>query len=326
MSTPEYPLDPTKTPAPDFWRSLEERAARPDFTEWLEKEYPRQASAWADIETGDNRRHFLKLMGASLALAGLTGCTRQPPEFIMPYVRQPEELIPGRPLFFATAMPLGGYATGLLIESHEGRPTKAEGNPEHPASLGACDVFSQASILDLYDPDRSQALSFEGEISSWARFLTAIREVVQQQEAKGGAGLRILTESISSPTLADQMRTILTAMPQAKWHTWEPAAAHYARAGAQQAFGQAVNTYYDLSKADVIVSLDNNFLAAGAASLRYARQFAAKRRVRGSQTSMNRLYVLEPMPTPTGAKADHRMPARMEEIEQFAWELAAAVG
>src|SRR5437868_11539514 len=178
------PLDPTsarerleQARGPEYWRSLEDLAAQPGFDEWLEKEFPRQATAWTDIETGDNRRHFLKLMGASLALAGLTSCTRQPPEFIMPYVRQPEELIPGRPLFYATAMPLGGYATGLLVESHEGRPTKAEGNPEHPASLGACDPHSQAAILSLYDPDRSQALSFEGEIRSWGAFLSSLREV-----------------------------------------------------------------------------------------------------------------------------------------------------
>src|SRR5262249_29554673 len=188
------------------------------------------------------------------------------------------------------------------------------------------DPYSQAAILGLYDPDRSQALSFEGEIRSWGGFLSSMREVLQQQQSKRGAGLRILTESISSPTLADQMRGILAALPDAKLHTWEPVAAHGARAGAVLAFGQQVNTYYDFSKADVIVSLDCNFLAAGPGFLRYARQFAAKRRVRGSETNMNRLYVLEPMPTPTGAKADHRMPARVEEIEQFAWELAAAVG
>jgi molybdopterin-containing oxidoreductase family iron-sulfur binding subunit len=329
MSTSEnqFPiLGQAKTPGPTFWRSLEQLAAKPGFTEWLEKEFPRQATAWNDIESGENRRHFLKLMGASLALAGMTACTRQPNEFIMPYVRQPEELIPGRPLFYATAVELGGYATGLLVESHEGRPTKVEGNPEHPASIGACDPYSQAAILGLYDPDRSQALSFEGEIRSWGGFLSTIREILDQQKAKQGAGLRILTESITSPALADQLQGILKSLPGAKWHTWEPAAPHAARAGAHLAFGQPVNSYYDLGKADVVVSLDCNFLAAGPASLRYARQFAAKRRVRGADTNMNRLYVLEPMPTPTGAKADHRMPARVEEIEQFAWELAAAVG
>src|SRR5436190_196860 len=191
MSTPEHLLDPSSSRqrleqarGPEYWRSLEDLAARPGFDEWLEKEFPRQAAVWTDIETNEKRRDFLKLMGASLALAGLTGCARQPTEFIMPYVRQPEELIPGRPLFYATAMPLAGVATGLLVESHEGRPTKVEGNPEHPASLGACDPYSQAAILGLYDPDRSQALSFESEIRSWAMFLTSMREILQQQEAK----------------------------------------------------------------------------------------------------------------------------------------------
>src|SRR6476620_6531176 len=180
---------------PEFWRSLEDLAARPEFYEWLEREHPRQATAWQDIETGENRRHFLKLMGASLALAGLTGCTRQPTEFIMPYVRQPEELIPGRPLFYATAMPLGGFATGLLVESHEGRPTKVEGNPDHPASLGATDVFAQAAVLALYDPDRSQAVTFQGETRTWDEAAAALRTACEQPRAKRGLGLRILTEN-----------------------------------------------------------------------------------------------------------------------------------
>src|SRR5579872_2009385 len=163
---------------PEYWRSLEHLAGTPEFYEWLEREFPSQATAWADIESGENRRHFLKLMGASLALAGLTGCTRQPTEHIVPYVRQPEELIPGRPLFFATAYTLGGVANGVLAESHEGRPTKIEGNPEHPATLGACDPCSQASVLGLYDPDRSQALTYGGEIRSWGGFFGAFREIL----------------------------------------------------------------------------------------------------------------------------------------------------
>ena len=150
----------------DYWRSLDDLAATPEFQDLLEREFPRQAIGWSEDEDADEgRRNFLKLMGASLALAGMTACTRQPTEHIMPYVRQPEELIPGRPLFFATAMTVNGVATGVLAESHMGRPTKMEGNPEHPAALGACDPYSQASVLQLYDPDRSQALSFNGEIA-----------------------------------------------------------------------------------------------------------------------------------------------------------------
>jgi molybdopterin-containing oxidoreductase family iron-sulfur binding subunit len=306
----------------EYWRSLEDLAQTDAFQDLMHREFPRYASEWED---GDSRRKFIKLMGASLALAGLAACTRQPSEQITPYVRQPEELVPGRPLFFATAMPLGASSTGLLVESHEGRPTKAEGNPDHP-SLGACDVYAQASVLGLYDPDRSQALTLEGEIRSWGAFLGAIQQAISKQKAKRGAGLRILTETVTSPTLANQIREMLAAFPAAKWHQWEPAGAHSSVAGARLAFGQPVNTVYDLRGADVIVSLDADFLSSGPGSLRYARQFSARRRVRGVETEMNRLYVVEPMPTPTGTKADHRLPLRAADVEQFAWSLAEALG
>ena len=274
----------------------------------------------------EGRRNFLKLMGASLALAGMTACTRQPTEHIMPYVRQPEDLIPGRPLFFATAVTLNGVANGVLVESHEGRPTKMEGNPEHPATLGACDPYSQAAVLQLYDPDRSQALSFNGEISSWGEFTGALRDALAQQKAKNGAGIRILTETVTSPSMAEQWRTIQKLYPAAKWHQWDPAGPHSARAAAMQAFGQPVNTYYDFTNANVVVSLDADFLASGAASLRYARQFAKRRRVDDANGTMNRLYVVEPMPTPTGTKADHRLALRASDIEEFAWALAISLG
>src|SRR5438270_1515930 len=161
----------------DYWRSLEDLSSTPEFKELVEREFPRQAVGWSEDENPvEGRRNFLKLMGASLALGGLAACTKQPTEHIMPYVRQPEDLIPGRPLFFATATTLNGVATGVLAESHEGRPTKIEGNPEHPASLGACDAFSQASVLQLYDPDRARAVTFQGEIRSWGAFLGALRD------------------------------------------------------------------------------------------------------------------------------------------------------
>jgi MoCo/4Fe-4S cofactor protein with predicted Tat translocation signal len=311
----------------DYWRSLDDLAGTPEFEDLLQREFPRQAIGWSEDENpGEGRRNFLKLMAASLALGGLAACTRQPNEHIMPYVRQPEEIVPGKPLFYATAFPLSGVATGVLAESHEGRPTKIEGNPEHPASLGACDVFSQAAVLQLYDPDRSQTLNFQGEIRSWTNFLATFREALAQQKARGGAGIRILTETVTSPTLADQIRAFQKLYPGTRWHQWEPAGAHEERAGAIQAFGQPVNTWYDLSKAAVVVSLDSDFLASGPASLRYARQFAARRRVRGNQTEMNRLYVAEPFPTPTGSKADHRLPLRAADISEFAWALATSLG
>ena len=308
-------------------RKKPDPSSTPEFQDLLEREFPPEAIGWSEDEDPvEGRRNFLKLMGASLALAGMTACTRQPTEHIMPYVRQPEDLIPGKPLYYATAMTLGGVANGVLAESHEGRPTKIEGNPEHPATLGACDVFSQASVLGLYDPDRAQALTLEGEISSWGTLTNALRDALSAQKSKNGAGIRILTETVTSPTLASQLRAIQKAYPESKWHQWEPAGPHSARAGASLAFGQPTNAYYNLANANTIVSLDSDFLASGVASLRYARQFSARRRVRGNQTAMNRLYVVEPMPTPTGAKADHRLPLRAADIEVFAGALATVLG
>ena len=167
-----------------------------EFQEFLQAEFPRQAAGLLDAV---DRRQFLKLMGASLALAGLSACTRQPTEYIVPYVRAPEEIVPGRPLFFATAMTLGGLAQGVLVESHMGRPTKIEGNPEHPASLGATDAFAQASVLALYDPDRAQVTTQVGEIRPWDAFAAAIRPPMEAQREARGAGLRVLTETVTSP-------------------------------------------------------------------------------------------------------------------------------
>ncbi|HMB80918.1 MAG TPA: TAT-variant-translocated molybdopterin oxidoreductase, partial [Vicinamibacterales bacterium] len=219
----------------EFWRTLEERADDPAFQEHLYNEFPSQIEAITDPVA---RRTFLKLMGASLALAGVTACTKQPAEKIVPYVRQPEELIPGKPLFYATAMSLGGVATGLLVESHEGRPTKIEGNTLHPGSLGASDVFAQAAILGLYDPDRSQTLTSLGEIRPLWSFLGAMNAALTAQKPLKGAGLRILTESVSSPTLAAQIRDLLARFPSAKWHQWDPASRDNARAGAKLAFNE----------------------------------------------------------------------------------------
>jgi molybdopterin-containing oxidoreductase family iron-sulfur binding subunit len=311
----------------EFWRNLEDLAATPEFEDLLQREFPRQAIGWSEDENSvDGRRNFLKMMGASLALAGLTACTRQPTEHIMPYVRQPEDLIPGKPLFYATATTLGGVANGVLVESHEGRPTKVEGNPEHPATLGALDAFGQASVLQLYDPDRSRTVHEGDEIRSWADFLGMLRGLLAQQRASGGAGIRILTETVTSPSMADQFGALKRLFPASKWHQWEPAGPHSARTGAMLAFGQPLHTYYNVANANAIVALDSDFLASGEASLRYARQFAARRRVEGGHKTMNRLYAVEPMPTPTGSKADHRLPMRAGEVEEFAWLLAAGLG
>ncbi|HJQ67893.1 MAG TPA: TAT-variant-translocated molybdopterin oxidoreductase [Blastocatellia bacterium] len=306
-----------------YWRSLEELANTSAFQELLHREFPSQASEWNDPV---GRRKFLKLMGASLALAGLTACTRQPTETIAPYVRQPEQMVPGQPLFYATAMELGGSATGLLVESHEGRPTKVEGNPGHPASLGATDVFAQASILSLYDPDRSQTLTRIGEITAWSAFLGAIRPVVAAQTGLQGAGLRILTETVTSPTLADQLRRLLTAFPRAKWHQYDAAGRASASEGARMAFGQYVNAIYQFDKAEVVLSLDADFLSCGPGHLRHSRDFVSRRRLEEGKTEMNRLYVVESQMTNTGAKADNRLPLRPSEVEAFARAVASLLG
>ena len=311
----------------EYWRCLEELAGTEDFNELLRREFPRHASAWLDSL---DRRNFLKVMGASLALAGLSGCLSSSPappdEKIVPYVKQPEEIIPGRPLFFATAMPLAGYGAGILAESHMGRPTKVEGNPGHPASLGSSDAFMQASILGLYDPDRSQVLSNAGRISTWNGFFSAVNAELETQRLNQGAGLRILTETVTSPTLGYQLNDLLRRFPKAKWHRYEPAGRESVEEGARLAFGEAVETIYRFDKAEVIFSIDSDFLFFGPGCVRYARDFAGKRRVLGPNAQMNRLYAVESTPTVTGSMADHRLPLSPGEIEGFANIVAKGLG
>ena len=310
-ATVEQQLAETK--GPEYWRSLEELAGSPEFREMMHREFPKGASEWLDAVS---RRGFLQLMGASLAMAGMTGCTKMPVEEIVPYVRQPEQLIPGRPQFYATAFTLSGYANPLLVESHLGRPTKIEGNSLHPASLGGTDVFAQASILGMYDPDRAQSVTHLGDVDSWGSFSNAIRGPLTIQKALSGAGVRILTPTISSPTLKDQMQAFLAVYPQAKWHVYEPVNRDNVLEGAKLAFGQPVETRYDFSKADVIVSLDADFLYAGfPGNTRYIRDFASRRNP--DNGNMNRLYVIESTPSTTGLKADHRMSVRATDIERF---------
>jgi molybdopterin-containing oxidoreductase family iron-sulfur binding subunit len=307
----------------EYWRSLEAVAETPEFKEYLHREFPQNASEWLDPV---GRRGFLKLMGASLALAGVTACTRQPDETIVPYVRQPEELVPGKPLFFATAMPFAGTGIGLLVESHEGRPTKIEGNPDHPSSLGATDLFAQASILGLYDPDRSQTITHLGEIRSFDSFAAGMRTLLEAQQASRGAGVRILTETVASPTLGAQMQDFLNRFPQAKWVQWEPFGRHNAREGSRLAFGEYADPQYAFENADVILSLDADFLCTGNGGLKNARAFASRRRIEGDRAELSRFYAVESTPTNSGTKADHRLPLRASEIEPFARVIAAAVG
>jgi len=322
------------TKGPEYWRSLEELAGSSEFQEMLHREFPKGASEWLDAVS---RRGFLKLMGASLAMAGMTACTKQPMEPIVPYVRQPEEVIPGRPLFFASAFTLSGYATPIMVESHLYRPTKIEGNEQHPASLGGTDVFTQASLLEMYDPDRSQTITYLGDVRTWGGFLDAIRGPLNAQKAVQGAGIRVLTRTVSSPALADQLRSVLKLYPQAKWHVYEPVNRDNVLEGAKMAFGQPVETQYKLENADVIVSLDADFLYAGfPGSTRYIRDFAKRRNPEAEiarqfhdefrpESAMSRLYVVESTPSSTGMKADHRLSLRASEIDGFARELLLAL-
>jgi MoCo/4Fe-4S cofactor protein with predicted Tat translocation signal len=308
---------------PDFWRSLEEYAGTPEFAERLGREFPQYASEW---DEGVSRRRFLELSGASLALAGLTACVKQPREGLVPYVRQPEEVVPGRPLFFATAFTLGGYATGVLVESHTGRPTKVEGNPQHPASLGATDLFAQASVLSLYDPDRSQTITKLGQIRTWPAFAEELQARVRTHRAIGGEGFRLMTQTVTSPALAAKIRELLAILPKARWHQWEPAGRDLVRAGARLAFGQAVETRYDFGRADVIVSLDADPFAFGPGSLVYARAFARRRREAATGAGAPpRYYAIETTPTSSGALADHRISLKPSELHSAAAALSTAV-
>ncbi len=274
---------------------------------------------------GIDRRDLLKIMAATAATAGLSACTILPTEHIVPYVRQPEDIIPGKPLFYATSMTQQGVATGLLVESHMGRPTKIEGNPEHPGSLGGTDIFLQASVLGVYDPARSQTVLYNGEISGWEQFVAAMRDQ-RAVFARSGAGLYLLTETIASPSFTAQIQKFLKQFPGAKWHQYEPCHRDSAFEGARLAFGKPVNTVYRFDQANVIVSLDSDFLISGTGHVRHTRDFSSRRSIQGTSQNLNRLYTVECMPTSTGAMSDHRFRMRVSEVEAFARQLAIAIG
>ena len=305
---------------PTYWRSLDELSNAEGFQEMLHREFPRQASEWTD---DFSRRNFLKVMGASLALAGLSACTKQPIEHIVPYVRQPEEIVPGKPLYYATAMAFAGRAIPVLVKSNEGRPIKVDGNPDHPAGQEGTDIFAQASILDMYDPDRSQNVLLNNDPSTWGAFLSAVHGPMIAQKGVQGDGLRFLTGTITSPTLASQLNAILKLYPKAKWHKYEPLSNDNQAA----AFGQPVSVQHRLEDADIILSLDSDFLtpAENPNFLRDSLAFSKRRKAENGE-KMNRLYVVESGSTTTGGKADHRVPVRGADIENFARAIAAKIG
>ena len=277
-------------------------------------EFAEGANEWPDELS---RREFLRLASASLALAGLGACTKQPIEKIVPYVKQPEGMVPGKPLHFATATTCNGYAQGIIVTSREGRPIKIEGNPDHPASLGSTTIWAQADLLDLYDPDRAQAVMRGENISTWNDFLHNVDLALAAQQPSGGAGIHILTNTITSPTLIAQLQTVLKTFPNAKWHRWNPISPGSVN-------GEVV---YDFTKAKVIVGLDSDFLFTHPAALRYARDFALARRVADpTDATMSRLYIAEPTPTITGSNADHRIAVAARDIRALAEEIAVRIG
>ncbi len=303
-----------------FWKNLDELADTPAFHELMREEFPRQAGTgeWVDAVS---RRGFLKVMGASLALAGLAGCTKQPDEPIFPYVKQPEDLILGKAMYFATAYPFPTGAIPVLIKSDSFRPIKVDGNPEHPMSKGKSDAFTQATLLDLYDPDRSQHVLHRGEVSGWGDFQQAF--LTAAKKTNGGQGIYFLSETITSLSLAAQWKQVQAAYPQAKLVQWEPVNQDSSRAASKAAFGSYTDAQYKLEEADVILSLDADFLGGigHPGFLPLAAGYAERHRYEEGKT-MNRLYVVETMPTVTGFKADHRLGLKPSEIASFATSLA----
>jgi molybdopterin-containing oxidoreductase family iron-sulfur binding subunit len=324
-----------------FWRSLEERNGGDEFFVALQREFPEYANRLAD---GATRRQFLQLMGASLALAGVQGCVEQPQENIIAQVRAPEYIVPGLPLYYATAMTHDGGATGLLVETHMGRPIKSEGNPRHPAvpevvprgpgpddiRFGATDAFSQAIVLSLYDPDRSQTVIRAGQVTTWGDFVEQLSLWLVPIREAGGRGLRILTGNIVSPTLADQITAQLEEFPEARWHQYEAISHDNALQGSRLAFGADLAASYRIDRADVILSLDADFLAEGPEHLRYSREFSNRRRftrdIADEPANMNRLYVVETTRSLTGAAADNRLGVSPRAVVQFAQACARELG
>src|SRR5687767_13133665 len=268
---------------------------------------------------------MLLLLGASASLAGLAGC-RRPVEEIVPYVNAPEDVVPGIPRYFATTMPFGRSAYGVIVEAHEGRPTKIEGNPSHPSTLGASNSRIQASVLGLYDPDRAHAIRLKGETKSWSDFVTAWGELSKAHTADGGAGLAVLSESFSSPTLARLATEFRTRYPKATWATYEAVSDENRLAGLRAATGRDVDQMLRMDQASVILALDADPLLTDPEMIRHARGFAAGRRAGASGGEMNRLYAVEGVFSLTGAQADHRLRLESRHIAAFLAALASRLG
>jgi len=301
-----------------YWKSLGQLTGEPAARAFLEREFPEGAS---EPPEGVTRREVLMLLGASLSLAGLAGC-RRPEEKIVPYVSAPEEIIPGVPRHYATTMPEGNSAHGLVVESHEGRPTKIEGNELHPSTAGSSSVWIQASILDLYDADRSQFVRNGDERKTWADFVAAWGALDEAHLADAGAGLAVLARPASSPTASRLAALVRDRFPRARWATYEPLGDENVHAGTENATGRDLQPVYHFERAKVILSLDADFLFTEREGVRNARDFADGRRVADPSDSMSRLYVVEGPLSLTGANADHRLRLRSSGVEAFVALLA----
>ncbi len=305
-----------------YWRSLNELASTAEFNEFVHREFPAHATEMLD---GNSRRTVLKLMAASFGLAGLTAC-RRPVEHILPNSAGVEasEYAPGEPLYYTTVHAMGGHVTGLLVETHDGRPTKIEGNPDHPHSLGAATAMEQATVLGVYDPDRSQKILASGKESTWLAFDAAVKSL----SLGDGTGLRFLSEWITSPSLDALRSAALKKFPKAKWVEYEPAARENELAGTTLAFGQQLYPHPKWDKAKVILALDDDFLGLDAPTPFFTTLFSKRRKVESEEDleKMNRLYAVESTFSITGANADHRLRMRVSDVKQFAMDLANALG
>ncbi len=307
-----------------YWRSLEELAETPEFKERLEREFPQGAAEFNGDEV--SRRHFLKIMGASTALAGvgLSGC-RRGELHLVPFTKSVEWAIPGKPLFYASSMPARDGYIPLIVATHDGRPTKIEGNPLHPISNGATNSFAQASVLDLYDPDRSKVFKSSGEQVDAAQFAANLDQIIKGLEADGGAGLAFLVEENNSPTRERLRAEIERKYPSARWCVYEPLGSDAKTEALNIAYGPGVHVSSAIDKADVILALDSDFLGFPEGTLEDIRAFSSRRRVGKPGDKMNRLYVVENRYTVTGGMADHRLRVPASHIGAFALQLAEQV-
>ncbi|MCK5800265.1 MAG: 4Fe-4S dicluster domain-containing protein, partial [Deltaproteobacteria bacterium] len=305
------------------WRSLARRDRPLATDETLRDEFQRRDMSELLIEPTD-RRNFIGILSASVALAGaatLPACVRKPQERILPYAQRPEDLIPGKARYFATAAQVTGSVIGLLVESQDGRPTKIEGNPRHPNSHGATDTFTQASILDLYDPARIKAPRVKGKALSFARLDSQIASLAATFQKRRGRGLALLTRDLRSPMFLQLLTEFSQRYPEAKIYRHDPANPQNALAGLALLGEHGKRPYYNLSRAERILSLDHDLLGLEGDTIRQARDFAAKRSLSNARDTMSRLYVVEPTLSITGSNADHRLRLPASQVGEFLADL-----